>query len=198
MVVDQNHSGSSIFPNLFHGLELVFCQHHGAAPAVKQHVHTLEYVCFVVYAQYGQVLQFRLITRCSGRVGLFVQCLWARQGHHYGETAAISRCRANVHFVVKHSRDTVTNGQAQSQAFFIKALCVIKTVKFLENGFDLGLVDPNARIPDTDFELLAPNAAAQQNAAFFCVADGIGQEILNDPVEQFPVAVNIIFKRVHS
>ncbi len=91
--------------------------------------------------------------------------------------------------MTEHAAQPVGDRQAQPEAFFSARLVAVEAFEFFED--DLLFIQRNARasVPDFQAQLALASANPQQHWAFG-VAEGIGQEVLQDSSQQFDVAVD--------
>ncbi|MNJ49230.1 hypothetical protein D3C77_444490 [compost metagenome] len=155
-------------------------------PATEQAVHADQNAVFVIDAQYLQPGQWL--------TGLFGGCdhgsgRRCSQGDADPEDTSLARPGAHFQGVAEHSAQAIGNGQAQAQAFFGTGLMAVQAFEFFED--DLQLVIGNARtaVPDFQPQLATLPAHAQQDRAF-AITEGVGEEVLQDPSQQFHVAVH--------
>ena len=119
------------------------------------------------------------------------------QWHADAEYAAFTLPRAHLQGMPEHVTQAVCNRQAQAQAFFGTGLVAIQAFELFKN--DLQLVGGNTRAPIPHLKAqLATSATHTQQHRSFGVAEGIGQEVLQNASQQFDVATDPQTAAAHS
>ena len=101
--------------------------------------------------------------------------------------------------MVEHPAHAVGDGEPEPQSLLALLVAggLVQAAELLEDLRLLGFRYPRARVPHLDGEAPPLAAAAQQHAAFLGVADGVGEEVLDDPAQHLGVAVDPGAGRYH-
>ena len=90
--------------------------------------------------------------------------------------------------MAEYPAQAVGNRQAQAQSLLGSGLVAVQAFEFLEDVLALVLRDARAAVPDFNAQAFTFTAHAQQHAAAG-IAEGVGEEVLQYPAQQFLVAV---------
>src|SRR5438045_47025 len=89
----------------------------------------------------------------------------------------------------EYPAEPVSNCQPQAQAFLGACLVTVEAFELLEDYLTFVFRNARPAIPDFQAELPVFASRAQQHRTFG-VAKGVGQEVLQNPPQQFDIAVD--------
>ena len=112
------------------------------------------------------------------------------QGHTQAEAGATAHAGAHLQPVAEQLRAALDNTEPQPLALFAITLAITHLVELFEDGKLVLRRNANATVPDLDAHMLSIKAGptGQQHAARCCVAQGVAQQIEQNPMQQGRVA----------
>src|SRR5579864_16250 len=126
------------------------------------------------------------------------------EGDRNRKTRSPPWCRVHVQFVTKKVRETLNNGQTQTESLFTIPLGIIDLYIAFEDIRLFIFRDTDPVVPDAYLYEVAPPLATQQNMPLLSslfgrrVTDGIGHHISDDPVQRMSIRMGQIGPAMES
>jgi len=160
---------------------------HGDAPALQQLLDRLAEDVVVLDHQHVDADELAADHLADlGLADLAVPDVAQRHGD--GEHRAVAGPRADIDRMTEQRRQTLGDVEPEPEALLAPPPDVVDLVELLENPLAMVRGDAGSGVPHLDAQAVADPPATEQHAPDLGIADGVGDEVADDPLEQRPVA----------